>query len=270
MMKLPTWVRVRLQTFALRRAFLAEGFDIRSILNKTSFPVSNDPFPHIIVDDFLKDEPYRRLLAHFNSVVARGFSEGGDYKRFHPFFNLTGKYAYDGYLYIPDAREPIMPVFPYTVAWNLLFASMFKRPTGWCTSFAYHYHPPHNRTGFVHSDFSSKMFSPVDRLRNGVIFRDREGPQTVPTFKEQRTIALIYYLGNDDWKEGDGGETGLYVSETSTPATLVAPKNNRLLAFEISPKSFHAFQENKTVRTSIVQWFHVDEQWGNSHYGTVR
>ena len=70
-------------------------------------------------------------------------------------------------------------------------------------------------------------------------------------------MAILFFLETDGWKEGDGGETGLYSADGKTLLKKVAPLNNRLLAFQISPLSMHAFQKNNTERNSVVQWLHA-------------
>ena len=113
----------------------------------------------------------------------------------------------------------------------------------------------------MHHDRISHTFSLADALANGVIFRTRATTSGVghgeSVFKEMRSIALLYYLGDNAWQEGDGGETGLYLSKGELPMKLVVPKNNRLFAFDISHKSFHAFQANGKPRSCIVQWLHA-------------
>lgn len=251
-----------------RKSALTENIDLSKYLKSTGpFPVLNEPFSHVVIDDLFTDDVYKGLLHHFNSVIERGFSKERDDTRFHPFLDLKGDFAYDGYLYVPRLGEaPELELFP-SLAWNMLFSSLFNQPTGWCTSFAYHFHSSGDRTGFVHHDYASKLFAVTDRLDNGVIYRDRGVSSQIKLNSQRRIIALLYYLGNEEWQEGDGGETGLYRSKVESAAKLVAPKNNRLLAFQISPDSLHAFQQNFKARSSIVQWFHIDEPWAKERYG---
>ena len=50
----------------------------------------------------------------------------------------------------------------------------------------------------------------------------------------------------------------------------VEPLNNRLLAFEISPKSWHAFASNiKNHRNALVMWFHSTPDYMLKRYGEV-
>lgn len=214
--------------------------------------VEPDPFPHVVIDDFFKPETYHALAENFDAIRQRGVLDGPwspDY--FHKF-----DIDYDGYVYTPTATlEPTDPtsVF-YSLEWNWLFSKLFRQFITSETSVAFHHHPPDNRSGFVHHDNADKRFSPLRRLPNGVLYG--EGRDTDPLLR-RRKISLIYFLANDGWKEGDGGEVGLYSPDGKTLITKIAPINNRLFAFKISPLSQHAFQENKRERNSIVQWFHA-------------
>ncbi len=250
-----TGLRALKEEIDKHRGALKEDFSLHDYMQTQDISVEAFPFPHIVVDNFLKDEIYERLLKHFQSVLDRGFSQEADSTKFHPFLNLRGKYEYDGYMYVPrPEEEPALEIF-FTLAWNLFISKIFRQSTGWCTSLAYHHHSIGDRTGFVHHDHASRHFLPDDKLSNGIIFR--ENGKTPSALQEVRAIALLYYLGGDVWREGDGGETGIYTSEKESPIKLIAPKNNRLFAFQISPRSFHAFQKNVKPRSSIVQWFHV-------------
>ena len=250
------------QTLEKELGALKEDFPLGDYIQAPIPSVEPSPFPHIVVDNLFNEKTYEGLLKHFQSVLDRGFSEQDDPTRFHPFLDLHGDYAYDGYVYVPRPEEDKALTLLFSVAWNMLFSKLFGQPTSWCTTVAYHHHPPGDRTGFVHHDYATKIFSLNNRLPNGVIFHERDkapaiSQNNVPLLKERRGIALLYYLGDNAWEQGDGGETGLYLSKGESPVKLIAPKNNRLLAFHISLKSFHALQETFKPRSSIVQWFHV-------------
>jgi len=259
-MHILTSLRTFHQTIKKRQKALYDPVDLHDYIENENFNVISSPFPHIYVDNIFTKEVNEKLWRHFQQVLSRGFTKENDSNKFHPFLNLRGEYEYDGYLYVPKPdEEPALKVF-FSLPWNLLFSKIFKQPTGWCTSLAYHYHLAGDRTGFVHHDFAEKWFSPSDRLTNGIIFRDTgytKLPGAALTFPETRRIALIYYLNNRPWEADSGGETGLYQSKNGPLAKLVAPQNNRLLAFQISHHSFHAFQTNLQPRPSIVQWFHA-------------
>jgi Rps23 Pro-64 3,4-dihydroxylase Tpa1-like proline 4-hydroxylase len=92
-----------------------------------------------------------------------------------------------------------------------------------------------------------------------------EPPEKVETI---RGAVVIYYLMNEGWQPGDGGETGLFTGRD--PGSLAArrpPLNNSLVAFECTPTSFHAFLANRRPRTSIIMWVHRTVEEAVERYG---
>ncbi len=247
------------------RALIKESVRLEDYINSQNINIITTPFPHIVVDNFFKKEIHDKLLNHFQNVLDRGLSQGSDHTRFHTFYNLKGKFSYDGYVYTPRfGEEHTLDLF-FSLAWNLFFSKLFKQPNGWCTSLAYHYHPAGNKTGWIHHDYVDKWFTEEDRLPNGIIFNQMEKREPA-RFPERRIITLIYYLGLEDL-QGAGGQTGLFADEHGPLVKLIAPVNNRLFSFQVSPKSFHAFQANSKPRMSIIQWFHIFPEWGIKKYG---
>jgi len=248
-----------------RRSALIEDIKLEDYLQKQDFSIIEDPFPHLVVDNFFNGDTFQNLTGFFKRVLARGLSEKTALTKFSPFV-LEKDLVYDGYAYVPWPGENKFYDIFYSMSWNLFFSKLFKIPTGYCTSTAFHYHPIADKTGFVHHDRVEKMFSPSDRIQNGIIFRDTNPNQDEnlhvadnKLFFEWRKIAIIFYLGTPNWQETDGGETGLYQNRKKSPIKLIEPLDNRLFAFEISQKSLHAFQTNNEERASIIQWFHVPD-----------
>jgi hypothetical protein len=219
-----------------------------------SIALIREPFEHIVVDDFFLPHVYEQLEAEFNRALSRGLSEEKHQQgnRFHR-FNMD----YDGYVYKPIATlEKTSPLrIVYSLEWNRLFEKIFNESIGLATDFAFHHHPPGDKTGFVHHDKIATGFNTSFRLGNGVVWSHM--PPTDVRFA--RKIAIIIYLDDGSWEEGDGGETGLYLPDKTTLAGKVAPRRNRLFAFHISDISHHAFQTNKKVRNSLIQWFHAEQ-----------
>lgn len=216
--------------------------------------VITEPFPHIVVDNFFKPAVYEALCKQFNEIKARGLSteKRGDYTKFHAF-----DVDYDGYVCTPaPTLDPHNPrrLF-YSLEWNAFFSKLFHQFTTFETSFAFHHHPPGDKTGFVHHDFVDRYFYPTPVLPNGVIAGERD--MEPGTNARRRIISLLIYINNEEWQEGDGGETGIYAADKTTLLKTVPPINNRLFAFQTSPLSMHAFQTNKKDRNCLVQWFHV-------------
>ncbi len=260
-------------TFAKKRAALSEGINLDEFLTTQDFAVEREPFPHIVVDNVFRPEFYKALERYFATNLEKGLSETADEMRFHPFLELQkmGKeWEYDGYVYVPLADDDSVLKPFLSLEWNLLFSRLFDQPADWSTSLALHHHPPGNRTGFVHNDYAAKHFSMGNQLANGVIYREVPNRQSnIPTFTTMRVIALLFYIGNESVSGADGGGTGLYAKKGLAPVKVVEPRANRLLAFQISPQSFHAFQTNHTERNSITQWLHINRAWCQKRYGHV-
>jgi Rps23 Pro-64 3,4-dihydroxylase Tpa1-like proline 4-hydroxylase len=85
-----------------------------------------------------------------------------------------------------------------------------------------------------------------------------------------RAVTMIFFLNNTDWREGDGGECGLYASREGNlePEARIAPINNSILVFECTPHSLHRFLANHAApRDSVILWLHRQkelavERWG--------
>lgn len=267
---LQAWQR----TVAKKRGALVEEGRLENALATRDFHVLREPFPHLVVDNIFKPEVYASIERCFTTIFDKGLSEEADATRFNPFLELNklGKeWEYDGYVYVPSPADGSALELFYSLEWNLLFSRLFRQPTDWATSLAFHHHPPGNRTGFVHNDYSLKHFSIANTLSNGMVYREIPHPRAGDprVFGTMRTIAILFYIGNASVTEEEGGGTGLYGERGMEPVKVVAPRANRLLAFQISPKSFHAFQTNRTNRNSIAQWFHMTPAWCQKAYGHI-
>ncbi len=249
---------------AKRVAEAEEDLDLSLFLNKESLTPRTiaEPFPHVVIDNIFTLETYTSLEQIFQENFNKGLSQSiTEMDKFHPF-----DIEYDGYLLTPPPQhrnKTPLSVF-YSVAWNMFFSRLFKQPTTFETSLAFHHHPPGDSTGFVHHDFVDKYFDIRARQPNMVIPFDTAPARAIPPhlfLREKRIISILFYLANPPWRSGDGGETGLYTTDQTTLAKSVAPVNNRLVAFHTSPRSFHAFQSNTLPRNCIVQWFHMPEEF---------
>ena len=92
-----------------------------------------------------------------------------------------------------------------------------------------------------------------------------------PAYERVRAVALLFYVGNDPWRPGDGGGTGLYETANQpvdAPSVAVPPRNNTMLAFECTPTSYHSFISNqRSCRTSMIQWLHRGREEAITRWG---
>lgn len=237
---------------------LDEDFDIKDIINYElkDIEIREHPFQYVVLDNFFKEDFYKDICSFFDNVYKKGFAVENDNERFHPFLDV--KYPYDGYSKAIFPFEHRAGDFFYSHQWNLFLSKVFNRLTSTIATPAFHFHPPGDKTGWIHNDYADKPFSSLHRLCSGVVPHSRYGSVSGGDILEKRAIAIIYYFGSETTSE-DGGGTGLYESlENKIPATVIEPKDNRMLMFSVSPKSYHAFQTNKKDRKSIVMWLHTD------------
>jgi hypothetical protein len=171
------------------------------------------------------------------------------------------------------------------------FKPLFSRP--WLQSLAHlvrlpeldridgglHSSPAGSRTGWIHTDLCSGWFDesegappPFPRREKVDYFTGAAKSEDARPMEYVRGATMIYYLCNDDWKPGDGGETGLYGSSkvgSRAPCYLLPPLNNTALVFECSPHSYHRFIANPgRERNSIILWLHTtvgkaESMWGD-------
>lgn len=221
--------------------------------------ISLAPFKHVRVPNFLKRETYDAFCEIFNAVLGRGLSESVR----HAQFSLFGEYdAY--YWMIPaEIREPLNLL--YSLDWKDFFSELFDVPLTGDVVAEFHHHQPGSKNGTPHNDYNLCCFTD-ERLPNGInpwyyhcnYNPERNDMTTGKVFARMRSVAIILYLNNEEWRNEDGGETALYYTDLNLDrAVLVPPINNTLLAFEVTPHSYHAFRQNvRSDRNSIIMWLH--------------
>lgn len=257
------------------------GPQMRRLLAPSRWSYRDHPFAHIHVEDVFTTSAYEQLTAEFRGVLANGSDRAG-----------SARLAYygakfDGHIlpFRSGLRGPLA-IFA-SRAWVELLARAAGVDATADVNGALHHHAKDSRNGFVHQDFSACWF--IDRPRaDGVNISDnalcdyRTGKTTVAgavARERVRAVAMIYYLNNAPWVEGDGGETGLYRSasdDVEQPAATIPPVNNSMVVFECSPHSHHSFISNqRNARNSVALWLHRTKesavaQWGGQSILYVR
>jgi hypothetical protein len=270
----------RLATTLQKKAYaISEPMRMEDVCNMTEFNnarIVEFPFRHVVIDNAFTKEFYESVCDYFNKKKSEGLFDEIVPGQFHAFIDIIK--PYDGYV-LSLTHQPDAPTnFFFSNEWNLYFSKLFGRITDNTTALGFHFHKEGDKTGWVHSDYALKRFDKKHLLENKTISIPYEtGGETGVTTEEQknlsstaflsrRAITLLFYFNNSAG-EGVGGGTGIYASTESTePTKIIEPKNNRLFAFEVSPKSYHAFQTNQTDRSSLAQWFHVDNDWCKKHF----
>jgi hypothetical protein len=232
------------------------------VLERTPWLRCEQPFPHLVARGVFKPDFYRALERQILDILRLGRSEMPGAGRFAR--NLPGYDAYAIGLGHQAGQPSELFLSP---AWRDLLAGLWNvAPTPYVLVGAHH-HAPGSKHGFIHNDFNPVWFP---RAPDGAI---QTAAQELCSYKTGagslaaedkvevvRGAVLIFYLANEPWRPGDGGETGLYDSPLAPlgdPVTGWPPENNTLLSFECTPSSFHGYIHNRRIaRTSIIMWVH--------------
>jgi hypothetical protein len=224
------------------------------------FTVSSYPYNHLIVEDCFDEATQYGLAAACNDLVRLGKPIGkvGEH----------GDLIYDALNYAPaveQIRQLPISVFASAALKNLI-VDVFDIALDENFMLGVHRHEPPSRDGWSHTDFAIVSFpdSPPNfggqRLystSSGCNYSDDSKHRQPESLKTARSVACLYFTANEPWSPGMGGETGIYLPDGTTLVAAVPPKNNLLLAFEISPLSFHGYRGSATMqRNSFIWWYH--------------
>lgn len=234
------------------------------------------PFAHIHATDVFPLETYERLSEGFASVVEHTFTGAANV----PKMTKTNP-NYDALVLGMSAPfcDHFAPIF--TCESKDVVAQLFNLPLTTRVDGALHHVPRGSRSGWLHTDLCSGWFpcAPQPDVDQELVFPDRSQcdyfsgasrKQGVQVEEYVRAASMIYYLNNDGWVEGDGGETELYSTSRSNigPRKTIVPRNNTLILFECTPHSFHRLLANPgRQRNSIVVWFHTTLEFAQSRWG---
>jgi hypothetical protein len=245
------------------------------MLKNRRWVAASYPFPYVYAADVFQSSVYRSLEASFQSILDLGLSQTPAKGKFSRMF---GKYdAYGAKL--PAASDDPFRIF-VSREWHDLLAGLFNVKTTGDVNAELHHHAVDSSRGRIHSDFNPGWF--VGHAETGSVnlsdneicsykFGKLRAGEQKPPVQRVRAVAMLYYLANPKWRPRHGGETGLYEFEDSAvtaPAVAIPPLNNHLVAFEVTPYSFHAFLKNKrSPRNAVVLWLHrayedAVAQWG--------
>jgi hypothetical protein len=234
------------------------------------------PFPHVVARDVFQPEFYAALCAQMRELFTLGISETPTRGRFSR--NLPGYDAY-GVGFGASAAGPVS-LFTST-EWRDMMCRVFGVGITPYVFAGAHYHAVGSLNGFVHNDFNQVWFprAPDSEIQvpNQEICSYKTGDGSLGVDEKVQVVrgaVAIFFLLNDGWRPGDGGETALFdrtqLSEAE-PATRCAPVNNTLVAFECTPNSFHAFRSNRRLaRTSIIMWVHRPFEEAATRFGADR
>ena len=167
------------------------------------------PFPHIVGRNVFRPSFYAALSGQLQKLFALGLSETPDRSRLSR--SIPG---YDAYGIGLGIGHP-GPVSLFTSPeWRDMMCRLFGiRPTPYVFAGAHH-HAIGSRDGFVHNDLNPVWFpkakAPEIRVPDPDVCAYKTGEGLLgPDEKIQvvRGAVVIFFLLNDGWRPGDGGDT---------------------------------------------------------------
>lgn len=224
------------------------------------------PSKHIVIDDIFNDKYAQELNDGINRIIKE--VPLSEIRRKDALSRITDYDAY-GYTPKPDLGSP-WRLF-YSREWHGLFKKLSGIKIDDNVMTTIHHHKINSESGYVHADFGKYAFKqePISNMLNhwnhnsiyqggGITGKNKDITKQDAVVFVRRALALLYYFGEEKWDDRFGGETAFFeFKDSKEPLIKIPPKPNSLLVFQITPKSFHAFQQNKIKpRNSIVQWFH--------------
>lgn len=228
------------------------------------------PFSHVYVREVFTTGFYERLATEYDRVRA---------EQPELFGSVAQDYGASG-ANLVALRDGPMEIF-LSRAWHDLIAGVagVSDITGDVEG-SVHHHAPGSTRGWPHNDLAPAWFPATPPAEHAVGLPDpaidlKTGKRAdgVEARELVRAVAVLFYLGNPDWRPDAGGETGLYSAVgpgTPQPAVYVPPLNNSMIVFEVTPRSWHTFAGgNTTVRNSVVMWLHrpreqAERRWGGT------
>lgn len=200
---------------------------------------SADPFPHVVIDNFLDDSFARELLAAFPSFE-RGNYIGDDGK--------------------PGAKSTLDKVRSLGPAYERLDDAIkspgFLEAIGRITGIDGLLYDPWYLGGGTHDN------------RNGASLDPHVDFNFHPSERWHRRLNLIVYL-NPEWDAAWGGNLELFRDPytQATPTQAVTPVFNRCVIFETSERSWHAFDQialparhAELSRRSVALYFYTKDR----------
>jgi 2-oxoglutarate-Fe(II)-dependent oxygenase superfamily protein len=237
--------------------------ELADVLSSRDWLSGSQPFPHLMCRDVFTAEFHAALCAQLAGLLGRGLSEGHDPTRMSR--SLPG---YDAYAIGFGGADGDVPTSVFTsAAWRDLFCGLFGTERTPYVFAGAHHHAAGGVSGYLHNDLNPVWFPVAEpgsmQSPDGRGCSYKTGAGNLPADRKiqvVRAVAVLYFLLNDEWRTEDGGEIGLYDSASAPvgrPLVRCPPLSNSVIAFECTPRSYHAYLANRRCpRTSIIMWTH--------------
>lgn len=208
-------------------------------VNITNNLYESYPFPHIIIDDFLKKDKLDELLSHINNLK----NEDAQSK----FINPGSLYEFNKYAFNTNYGDYIKKLF---IELNSIeFIKYLEKLTG--------------IEGLIANDITLRGAG-VHRIKKGgylQLHTDFNSYYNNMNEKLDRRINLLIYM-NPDWKEEYNGHLYLCDKERNHVVKKILPILNRCVIFNTTNKSIHGHPEilntpDNIYRQSIAIYYYT-------------
>ena len=186
-----------------------------------------DPFPHVVIDDFLPLEVAESLLAHFPGTDSPVFANRSMPVQPGKFGTVDGQRLNHAHPYI---QHMLLNFNSYTILYFL------KELTG----IEHLLSDPYFHGGGLHQIVKS------GHLDIHADFNYQENLQLY------RRINILYYL-NKDWKSEYGGQLELWDKELTSCQHRIEPVFNRCVIFNTTKDSLHGHPQPLTVPPGVTR-----------------
>lgn len=239
-------------------------------------PVMNDPFPHVLVDDFLGPETYRDLAASFPECGPNSGPTG--------YTLFWGDEEYDALIETNAAWRGLFEHFHSQAFIDLALAQFSETFAQECTidlSNARYVPYQESRAEKERGSLGRNAHAPDDLWVRVDIMQGRAGyTRAVHLDHRRRAISALIYMSDADECAMTGGELVLNRADGSC-AVAIAPKHNRMVMFPCTATSLHSVPTitgqnaprnfvQVTVSSSADLWEGVDESTPAGTWGRVR
>lgn len=200
------------------------------------------PYPHIIIDDFLKPEIADALFENFptSQEMRKSYknlneqkSEGSGFDEYHPsFMQVKNELRTEKFIKFMEELTGIK---------DLIL-------------------PDDHRGSGVHQGF------------NGSYLDVHVDFSIHPTLKKHRRLNLLIFL-NKNWKEEYGGHCEFWDKDVKNLVNKALPSHNRAVIFECSQISYHGYSTihipEDESRKSFYSYFYTDVAPGVKYHDTI-
>jgi hypothetical protein len=234
-----------------------------SIIDNRKWVRNDIPFPHVTATNVFTPAFYSGMAREYEEILRGGKTDstkiiGGKLSK-----NMAG---YDAYgLGFDQNIKGNLAIFA-SPEWCDLLARLYGVQRTPYINVGIHHHAVGSADGWLHNDLNPTWFAigegSVQFPSHAICsYKHGEGPLSADKkIQVVRGVVMIFYLANDGWEPGMGGETGLYShkkANVNNPVAKVPPINNSLIIYECTPHSYHAFLKNHVQeRNSVIMWIH--------------